>query len=83
MPDDATILNAIRNAISDEVDAEYTRYKEKCLDELGRALDLRRNAVVKSVLDSIEFILDKEQLETNIVIKVIAKKENKRNETNL
>lgn len=49
-----SIIKNIKDTIQQRVDSEYTEYKNKCLKELDYELELKRNEVVKSILDGID-----------------------------
>ena len=66
------LFEVVKNAIKDAIDEEYTTYKLKCLDNLEYSLEVKRNDVVKKILDSIDITMRKEATEMypNIVIKI-------------
>lgn len=63
MNDDITnsIIKNIKDTIKQRVDSEYTEYKNECLKELDYKLELKRNEVVKSILDGIDVSIMSQQ----------------------
>ena len=47
------IINSIKETIRKDLDAEYTEYKNKCLEDLNYKLEAKRNDVVRSALTTI------------------------------
>ena len=68
------LLHCIRSAIRDNIDKEYTKYKNKCLSELDKKLEIKRNETVCSILNSIDISTDCFFQEPEIVIKMTKNK---------
>lgn len=67
------LIDVIKQNIKQEIDKEYTEYKNKCLQELDYKIEANRNECVKKVLDGIDVLLSADNpmsLEPNIMIKI-------------
>lgn len=67
------LVNVIKQHIQQSIDEEYTNYKMKCLEELDNELELKRNSVVKDVLNGIDVAMQTNEpysLEPVIMIKI-------------
>ena len=67
------LLNNIKLVVEKQINADYTAYKEKCLQDLDVTLERKRNECVKSVLDGIDIMIsadNPQSLEPTIMVKV-------------
>lgn len=67
------IMSCIKAKIEEQVNNDYTEYKNKCLQDLSDTLEYKRNECVKSVLDGIDVLISADNphsLEPTIMIKV-------------
>lgn len=67
------IIDNIKKSIKEEIDNEYTIYKDKCIEDLENTLEAKRNSVVKSILNGIDVnIVDQQpySFEPVIMIKI-------------
>lgn len=55
------IINSIKETIRKDLDAEYTEYKNKCLEDLDYKLEAKRNDVVRSALNGIDISIMEQQ----------------------
>ena len=55
------IINSIKETITKDLDAEYTEYKNKCLEDLDYKLEAKRNDVVRSALNGIDISIMEQQ----------------------
>lgn len=55
------IINSIKETIRKDLDAEYTEYKNKCLEDLNYKLEAKRNDVVRSALNGIDISIMEQQ----------------------
>lgn len=64
------ILKSIHDTVEKQINETYTEYKNSCLEQLDREIEVRRNQIVKNVLDGIQISLDKSQLGIEPIINV-------------
>ena len=67
------ILGCIKSKIEEQVNEDYTAYKDKCLKDLELTLEMKRNSCVKAVLDGIDVVVSGDtpnSFEPTIMIKV-------------
>lgn len=55
------IINSIKETIRKDLVAEYTEYKNKCLEDLDYKLEAKRNDVVRSALNGIDISIMEQQ----------------------
>ena len=48
------IIDSIKQTIRENIDNEYTEYKNKCLEELEYKIEAKRNKTVSAILDGID-----------------------------
>ena len=60
----------IRKEVEKQINADYTDYKNKKLDELNIELERKRNNVVQDILNSITIMNENTPYGLNIMIKV-------------
>lgn len=68
-----SMINSIKETLAKNVNEEYTKYKQKCLEDLDYTLEMKRNSVVKNVLDGIDVVMGSNEpfsFEPTILIKV-------------
>lgn len=68
-----SMIDNIKKTIENNVNEEYTKYKQKCLEDLDYTLEMKRNSVVKNVLDGIDVVISSNEpfsFEPTILIKV-------------
>lgn len=71
-------LDAIKQSIEQEVDKEFTEYKLRCLSDLEYTLELKRNDVVKKILDDIVIKYSEDCLTEPIIQIQLVNKKDKR-----
>lgn len=64
------LYSVIKDAIRSSIDEEFTNYKNKCLDELDKKLELKRNELVCAVLNSVDISSAYQFEQPAIVIRV-------------
>lgn len=67
------IINNIKETIKQDLEADYTEYKNKCLQDLDFKLEAKRNDIIKSALNGIDISIMEQQpysLEPIIQIKI-------------
>lgn len=67
------ILKCITTTIERQVNEEYTQYKNKCLEDLDITLEMKRNSVVKNILDGLDISINSNEpydLNPTILIKI-------------
>lgn len=71
------MVNSIKDTIREKIEEEFYNYKYKCLTELERLIELKRQDVVSSILNGIDvYISNKEpySLDPVINIKVVTER---------
>lgn len=67
------LVNVIKQHIQQDIDEEYTNYKMQCLKDLDNKLELKRNSVVKDILNGIDVAIQTNapySLEPVITVKI-------------
>ena len=64
------ILKSIHNTIEKQINETYTEYKNDCLEQLAREIEVKRNEIVKNVLDGIQISLDRSELGIEPIINI-------------
>lgn len=65
-----TLIKSLKNTIEQEINKEYTDYKNKKLQDLDYELEKKRNEIVKDILNSINILASNEPTGINVMIKV-------------
>lgn len=60
----------IKQQIEKQINDEYTDYKNKKIKELNTELEMKRNGIVKDILNSITILNENTPFGVNIMIKV-------------
>lgn len=60
----------IKNELEKQINDEYTDYKNKKLLDLNTELEMKRNSIVKDILNSITILNENTPYGINIMIKV-------------
>ncbi len=68
--DNETWIKILKNKLEEVINEEYTEYKEQKLNELNTELELKRNGIVKDILNSITILNENTPYGVNIMIKV-------------
>lgn len=63
-------IQIIKKQIEEQINNEYTDYKNKKLDDLNMELEQKRNEIVKDILNSITIMNENSPFGMNIQIKV-------------
>lgn len=63
-------IQIIKKQIEEQINNEYTDYKNKKLDDLNIELEQKRNEIVKDILNSITIMSENSPFGMNIQIKV-------------
>lgn len=56
-----TLTETIKRTIEENVNKEYTEYKNKCLEELDYKIECKRNEIISSILDNIAINIQERQ----------------------
>ncbi len=63
-------IEIIKKEIEEQINKEYTEYKQQKLQDLNIELEKKRNGVVKDILNSITILNETEPFGVNIMIRV-------------
>lgn len=64
----------LKSIIRDDLNKEYDKYCEECIEDLKHKLEYKRNDCIKSVLDNIDILTSQEPYTKdtyNIMIKIV------------
>lgn len=64
------ILKSIHDTVERQINETYTEYKNNCLEQLDREIEVKRNEIVKNVLDGIQIGLDRSELGIEPIINI-------------
>lgn len=67
------LIDALKSEVRKKIDDEYTEYKIQCLKDLDYKLELKRNDVIREILNGVDFSVAENtpySLEPTILIKV-------------
>lgn len=64
------LFSVIKEEIHKSIDEEYSNYKNQCLKDLERKIEIKRNETVCDVLNSIDIITENQRGNEIIVIKI-------------
>lgn len=64
------ILKSIHDTVERQINKTYTEYKNNCLEQLDREIEVKRNEIVKNVLDGIQISLDRSELGIEPIINI-------------
>lgn len=60
------LLDSIKSQIEKQVNEEFTKYKEQCLQELEYKIEAKRNQIIGNMLDGISIYIQNREEYTNI-----------------
>ena len=70
MKNDNRWIEIIKKEVENQINQEYTEYKDKKIQDLDTELERKRNSIVKDILNSITILSQQEPCGVNIMIKV-------------
>ena len=68
--DNNKLIEMLKNKIEESINEEYIEYKKQKLQDLDTELELKRNGIVKNILNSITILNENTPYGVNIMIKV-------------
>lgn len=67
-------ISAMNSAIKQEIENEYEKYKEQCLEDLKKRFEREKNNVVRNVLSSIDIIAQSDSMPGQLNVQINVRK---------